>query len=151
MPDEPPEDLSRTASSDATSHDPSAELPTIVGNNLRRLRRRQGHSLERLAQLSGVSRAMLGQIETGKSVPTISLLWKVANALAVPFAHLLTAPDNHGTVVLRREQAKLLSSNDSRFVSRALFPFEADRRVEFYKLRLAPLHREIAEPHTAGK
>ena len=123
------------------------DLPVIVGKNLRRLRTRRGHSLERLARLSGVSRAMLGQIETGKSVPTISLLWKVATALDVPFATLIAAQELLGTVVLPRERAKVLSSSDGQFTSRALFPFDSERRVEFYELRLAPHHRENAEPH----
>lgn len=152
MPDEPPASVpnGRAVANDANcvpSHD---ELSIIVGSNLRRLRRRQGHSLERLAQLSGVSRAMLGQIETGKSVPTINLLWKVANALAVPLARLISRPDSEGPVVLRRERAKILSSSNGNFSSRALFPFDADRQVEFYQLRLAPLHREVAEAHSPG-
>jgi transcriptional regulator with XRE-family HTH domain len=130
--------------------DISAELSVILGKNLRRLRTRRGHSLERLAKLSGVSRAMLGQIETGKSTPTISLLWKVATALDVPFANLLAAQAMHGTAVLKREAAKVLSSSDGRFTSRALFPFENERRVEFYELRLAPNHREDAEAHAPG-
>jgi transcriptional regulator with XRE-family HTH domain len=130
--------------------DISTELSVILGKNLRRLRTRRGHSLERLAKLSGVSRAMLGQIETGKSTPTISLLWKVATALDVPFANLLAAQAMHGTAVLRREAAKVLSSSDGRFTSRALFPFENERRVEFYELRLAPNHREDAEAHAPG-
>src|ERR1700728_1034335 len=100
-------------------NDASAELSAILGRNLRRLRTQRGHSLERLAKLSGVSRAMLGQIETGKSTPTISLLWKVATALDVPFATLLAAETTSGTAVLRREEAKLLSSSDGRFTSRA--------------------------------
>jgi len=128
----------------------SAELPAILGRNLRRLRTRRGHSLERLAKLSGVSRAMLGQIETGKSTPTISLLWKVATALDVPFASLLAVNASTGTAVLRREDAKLLSSSDGRFTSRALFPFDSERRVEFYELRLAPNHREDADAHAPG-
>lgn len=128
----------------------SAELPAILGKNLRRLRTRRGYSLERLAKLSGVSRAMLGQIETGKSTPTISLLWKVATALDVPFANLLAAEATHGTAILRREAAKVLSSSDGRFTSRALFPFENERRVEFYELRLAPNHREDAAAHAPG-
>jgi transcriptional regulator with XRE-family HTH domain len=128
----------------------SAELSLIVGQNLRRLRTRRGHSLERLAKLSGVSRAMLGQIETGRSVPTISLLWKVATALGVPFANLLAAQDLGGTTVLRRDQAKVLTSGDGKFTSRALFPFDGERRVEFYELRLAPNHRENAEAHAPG-
>ncbi|MCP3398902.1 helix-turn-helix domain-containing protein [Bradyrhizobium sp. CCGB20] len=45
------------------------DLPAILGRNLRRLRTSRGHSLERLAKQSGVSRAMLGQIETGKAFP----------------------------------------------------------------------------------
>jgi transcriptional regulator with XRE-family HTH domain len=130
--------------------DASAELSAILGRNLRRLRTQRGHSLERLAKLSGVSRAMLGQIETGKSTPTISLLWKVATALDIPFATLLAAEPTSGTVVLRCDEAKVLSSSDGRFTSRALFPFDSERRVEFYELRLAPNHREDADAHAPG-
>jgi transcriptional regulator with XRE-family HTH domain len=130
--------------------DPLTDLPLIVGRNLRRLRVRQGHSLERLAKQSGVSRAMLGQIETGKSAPTIGLLWKIAVALGVPFANLLASDHARGILVLRRANAKLLSSNQGQFTSRALFPFDGERQVEFYELRLAPLHRENADAHAPG-
>jgi transcriptional regulator with XRE-family HTH domain len=129
---------------------PASDLPAIVGKNLRRLRIRQGHSLERLAKHSGVSRAMLGQIETGKSMPTIGLLWKVATALAVPFASLIATDDAHGPFILRRKNAKLLTSNQGQFTSRALFPFDSERQVEFYELRLSPLHREDADAHAPG-
>jgi transcriptional regulator with XRE-family HTH domain len=130
--------------------DLSVDLPAIVGRNLRRLRTRRGHSLERLAKQSGVSRAMLGQIETGRSAPTIGLLWKVASALNVPFANLLQTDVPRGAVLLRRTDAKILASSQGQFTSRALFPFEGDRRVEFYELRIGPLHRESAEAHAPG-
>jgi transcriptional regulator with XRE-family HTH domain len=143
-------DLAGLRSGADDAGDISADLPAILGKNLRRLRTRRGHSLERLAKLSGVSRAMLGQIETGKSTPTIGLLWKVATALDVPFANLLAAQAAHGTAVLKRDEAKVLSSSDGRFTSRALFPFDHERRVEFYQLRLAPHHRENAEAHAPG-
>jgi transcriptional regulator with XRE-family HTH domain len=126
------------------------EFPLVLGRNLRRLRTRQGHSLERLAKLSGVSRAMLSQIETGRSAPSISLLWKIATALGVPFATLLDSQKVQGTLVLRREQAKILTSIDGNFTSRALFPFDGERKVEFYELRFAAGHTENAEPHAAG-
>jgi mannose-6-phosphate isomerase-like protein (cupin superfamily) len=93
---------------------------------------------------------MLGQIETGKSAPTISLLWKVATALGVPFSNLLVAEAASGTALLRSEDAKILSSKDGRFTTRALFPFSAERKVEFYELRIAPHHRENAEAHAPG-
>jgi transcriptional regulator with XRE-family HTH domain len=135
---------------DETVTDTSGELAALVGRNLRRLRTRRGHSLERLAKLSGVSRAMLSQIETGKSAPTINLLWKVSTALGVPFATLMNGQEARGTTVLVRDKAKILTSSDGRFSSRALFPFSGERKVEFYELRLAPNHREDADPHAPG-
>jgi transcriptional regulator with XRE-family HTH domain len=125
-------------------------LTEAVARNLRRIRTRRGHSLERLAKLSGVSRAMLSQIELGKSVPTISLLWKVARALEVPFAALTNLADSPGTVLVRAASTKSLSSADGGFTSRALFPYDAPRKTEFYELRLRPRGFEAAEPHAPG-
>lgn len=130
--------------------DGSDELAAVVGGNLRRLRTRNGYSLERLAKLSGVSRAMLGQIELGRSVPTIALLWKVARALNVPFATLMATRALQSTAVLRALDAKILRSADGAFTSRALFPVDSERKVEFYELRVGPRHVEAAEAHAAG-
>ncbi len=126
------------------------DLTPIVGGNLRRLRSQRGLSLERLSQLSGVSRAMLGQIELGQSAPTINVLWKISSALGVPFSALITARGTPGPHVLRAEQAKHLTSHDGAFSSRALFPFDEPRRVEFYELRLAPGGVERADAHNPG-
>ena len=136
--------------SDVTQADPAADLLLIVGKNLRRLRVRQGHTLERLAKQSGVSRAMLGQIESGKSAPTIGLLWKIATALGVPFASLVESDTTRGMLIFRRTNSKILTSSHGQFTSRALFPFDSERRTEFYELRIAPLHREDAEAHVTG-
>ncbi|WP_243746596.1 helix-turn-helix domain-containing protein [Zavarzinia compransoris] len=130
--------------------DEGETLIATVARNLKRLRTRQGLSLERLAVRSGVSRSMLGQIELGRSAPSISLLWKIARALGVPFSALTTAVDEGGTVVLRADQAKSLTSRDGRFISRALFPVTGDRRTEFYELRLSFLGHEVADPHAPG-
>jgi transcriptional regulator with XRE-family HTH domain len=122
----------------------------VVGGNLRRLRGQRGLSLEKLSRLSGVSRAMLGQVELGQSAPTINVLWKISSALSVPFSALITARTAGGTQVLRGENAKLLTSHDGSFSSRALFPFDEPRRVEFYELRLTPGGAERADPHAPG-
>lgn len=126
------------------------DLAPVVGANLRRLRIRRGLSLEKLSQKSGVSRAMLGQIELGQSAPTINVLWKIARALDVTFATLIQAREAGGTTVLRKSQAKVLTSHGGQFSSRALFPFDGPRRAEFYELRLVAGGTERADAHAPG-
>jgi transcriptional regulator with XRE-family HTH domain len=125
-------------------------LTSVLGQNLRRMRTRRGLSLERLAERSGVSRAMLSQVELGNSTPTINILWKISTALEIPFATLIADEKQEPVSVLRARASKLLTSHDGSFTSRALFPFEGQRRVEFYELRLAPGAVEKAEAHAAG-
>jgi transcriptional regulator with XRE-family HTH domain len=139
----------QTTASDSQGSDEVAFLPA-VGSNLRRLRTRRGLSLERLAHKSGVSRAMLSQVELGRSAPTINVLWKVARALDVTFSALLSTNFDASPVLLRESSAKRLSSLDGSFSSRALFPFDRPRRVEFYELRLKPHALEEADPHPPG-
>jgi transcriptional regulator with XRE-family HTH domain len=129
--------------------DDESFLPA-VGANLRRLRTRRGLSLERLAHQSGVSRAMLSQVELGHSAPTINVLWKIARALGVTFSALVSLTPEAGPLLLRESAAKRLTSRDGSFISRALFPFDKPRRVEFYELRLKPHALEEAEPHPPG-
>ncbi|MGC4000950.1 MAG: helix-turn-helix domain-containing protein [Anaeromyxobacter sp.] len=129
---------------------PAPDLTPVLGQNLRRLRTRRGLSLERLAERSGVSRAMLSQIELGHSTPTINVLWKISTALEVPFAALISQGKQEAVAVLPASRSKLLTSHDGGFSSRALFPFEGPRRVEFYELRLQPGAREDAEAHAPG-
>lgn len=125
------------------------DVPAIVGANLRRLRKSQGHSLERLAELSGVSRAMLGQIETGKSVPTVSLLWKVADALGVPVAGLIETGSTPAIVVLARGDSEVISRSAGKYLRRPLFSPGRTQTAEFYEIRIAARHRESPEiqPH----
>lgn len=127
------------------------DLSTIIGKNQKRLRVKQGFSLEKLAALSGVSKSMLGQIEQGKSTPTINLLWKIAQALEVPFAALYSSGHEDDVVVLPSSKAKILYSQDGLFSSRALFPAKDEaQKIEFYELELKPRGQETAEAHAPG-
>lgn len=96
----------------------NSDLAGIVGENLHRLRTQKNLSLEALSKLAGVSRAMLGQIELGKSTPTIRILSRVAAAFGVPFSAFLAEQQHSGTVVLRRQESKVLKSEDGTFASR---------------------------------
>lgn len=126
------------------------DVPLIVGSNLRRLRKAQGLSLERLAELSGVSRAMLGQIETAKSVPTVSLLWRVADALGVPVTTLVATEREPTAVVLSRVGASVLVASDGRYSSRSLLPAGRQLSTSFAELQIAPGHREMCPAAPIG-
>lgn len=139
-----------SASDVSVKADSGDEISALTGQNLRRLRTRRGYSLDRLAKISGVSRAMLGQVETGKSSPTIAILWKIAAALDVPCGSLIAEPRDTALHVLTHARAKVLSASEGRFQTRALFPYESERKVEFYELRIAPHHTEVAEAHRPG-
>ena len=136
---------------EAVKPDTSAdELGELIGANLKRIRTKRGLSLEALAKAAGVSRAMIGQIETGRSMPTIGLLWKITSALDIPFSTLMGGGERANLRVLRAADAKLLASKDGGFTSRALFPFEGERRTEFYELAMKPRSVEKAEAHAPG-
>jgi mannose-6-phosphate isomerase-like protein (cupin superfamily) len=78
------------------------------------------------------------------------VLWKIARALDVPFSALLSTNLDTSPVLLRASSAKRLSSLDGSFSSRALFPFDRPRRVEFYELHLKTHAVEKADPHPPG-
>ena len=104
----PRQDRAATESRCAKAVVDELDLTPAVGANLRRLRGRRGLSLERLAEASGVSRAMLGQIELHQSTPTINILWKITRALNVPFSALISQPSPGRAKVLPVARMKIL-------------------------------------------
>ena len=126
------------------------QLAVTVGKNLRSYRVRRGLTLERLAKTSGVSRAMLSQVELGRSTPSIKVVWKVARALGLPFSALITDSEVTSCCVVRQKDSRVLASQDGKFRSRALFPFTGARSVEFYELRLVEGATERDRAHDPG-
>ncbi len=81
-----------------------------VGQNLLRLRSKRHLSLDALARQCGVSRAMLAQIESGRSVPSIKVLCKIAKGLKVSVAAFLEHRAFEGVALLSASQSKRLVS-----------------------------------------
>lgn len=125
-------------------------LAAVIGGQVHQRRKQLGLSLDTLARQSRVSRAMLSQIERGRSTPTIGVLWKIAHALEAPISALLSEEREENVWLLPVASTRRLYSRDGRFCSRALFPFDQPRRVEFYELRLESGGEEVAEPHSPG-
>ncbi|WP_353982081.1 XRE family transcriptional regulator [Salinicola endophyticus] len=60
-----------------------------LGERLKARRQACRLSLDGVARETGVSKAMLGQIERGESTPTVATLWKIASGLRVPMSYFL--------------------------------------------------------------
>src|SRR4051794_40793343 len=127
----------------------AADMARQVAANLREKRKTRGLSLDQLAAASGVSRAALSQIETCKSNPSLSVLWKIAVGLGLPFSELL-GDAGPGANLLRRGDAQVLRSADGRLESRPIAPAGFSRDIEVYELRLAGRSTHAAEAHGAG-
>jgi transcriptional regulator with XRE-family HTH domain len=128
----------------------AAEMNRRVSEALRRFRKARGLSLDQLALKSGVSRAALSQIEGARTNPTLSVLWKIAAGLDIPFSELLEMPEETNAKLLRNGDAVLLRSADGRMESRLMSPGGSNPGVELYELRLAPKGLHRSEPHTRG-
>ena len=81
-------------------------LNATIAANLKRLRLERNLSLGQLAELSGVSKVMLGHIEKGDSNPTINMLWKIANGLKVPYTMLIDEQENDSEFVSRHQRTE---------------------------------------------
>lgn len=65
-------------------------LDTLLANRIRSLRKSRGYALEKLAELSGVSRSMISLIERAETSATAAVLNKLADALGVSLASLFS-------------------------------------------------------------
>ncbi|OLO38824.1 hypothetical protein BTR23_11225 [Alkalihalophilus pseudofirmus] len=60
------------------------------GGNIRELRKKKGMSLDRLSELSGISKSYLSYIERGlQTNPSLAVLEKMAQALGIELVYLI--------------------------------------------------------------
>lgn len=69
------------------------QTPPMIGKNIQRIRSARKLTLNVLSERSGVSKAMLSQIESDKVNPTVATVWKIARGLNVELNDLLEADD----------------------------------------------------------
>jgi transcriptional regulator with XRE-family HTH domain len=70
-----------------------------VGNRLRQLREGRKISMRALAQMSGLSANALSMIERGKTSPSVSTLYRLADALGVPVTDFFSPESSRKKVV----------------------------------------------------
>jgi transcriptional regulator with XRE-family HTH domain len=117
---------------------------------LRELRKQRELSLNDLAQLSGVSRSMLSQMETGRSIPSVVVLCKIARTFDVPVTVFLKSEASEQPSFLSAEETPLRISADGKCAWRSLMPEAQERKTEFYELTLRGGAIEKVAPYPQG-
>lgn len=111
------------------------DLNHIIAANLNRLRTGKNLSLGQLSDLSGVSKAMLSQIEKGESNPTINTIWKIANGLKVPYTKLIDEMPNNAVIVRKSECTKQVNEAENYRVF-CYFTSTPTRNFELFRVEL---------------
>jgi transcriptional regulator with XRE-family HTH domain len=103
---------------------------------LRAERERHGWSIGRLAERSGVSKAMISKVERGEASPTAALLGRLSGALGRTMSELLAAAeDDRGASdpaagrLLRRADQPTWRDPESRYRRRAVSPPGSDVQI----------------------
>lgn len=122
--------------------DPSINL----GDRIRKIRLDKKLTLSQTAEITGVSKAMLGQIERGESVPTISTLWKITTGLKISFSEALTTASNISEVI-NINKIVPRENTDSKMKLYDVFPFDANTGFECFYIVMEPGAVSISEPH----
>ena len=120
------------------------QLKQQIAQHLKQIRAQRKLSLDAVARLTGVSKAMLGQIEREESSPTIAKLWQIASGLDTSFSAFLgnlsvdVAPDDE------------LFPDDPDMQITTLLPFDPAVKFEMFDIRLSNYHSQESRAHAHG-
>jgi transcriptional regulator with XRE-family HTH domain len=126
------------------------DMTQQIANTLKATRARYGWSLSLTAVKTGVSKAMLGQIERGESSPTVALLWKIASGMNIPFSVFISSPELQEDVLHRTGIPAPISSSETAMRVTPLFPFDATLGFEVLVVEVVAGGFSASSPHERG-
>jgi len=126
-----------------------------LGVRVRDLRKERGLTLEELARVSGVSRAMISKLERGEKNPTLVIAARLAEGLGVSLSRLAGVEERREVVVVPKERRMVLRDPETGFERQSLSPTFAGRGMEFLRNVVPegstsgdfPPHRKGVEEH----
>ncbi len=121
----------------------SINFNNAIGIQLKLARTNNDWSLDVASKNTGVSKAMLGQIERGESSPTVARLWDIATGFHLPLSYFFLAIEHDNL-------PKNMLNTEAGISITTLFPFDLETKSEIFSLTLAPLHQQISAPHNEG-
>lgn len=115
-----------------------------VGAVLKKLRKERNMSLGDLAELSGVSKLTLGNIERGETNPTLGMLWKISKSLSIPLMSLFSTGSS--VSLSRAGEGLRIAGDDKTWIVEPIFQNASDE-VEMCRAYLQPHSTYYPEQH----
>lgn len=123
-------------------------IKTVVGDNLKMIRKDKQLTLQELSDITGVSKSMLGEIERSVTNPTITVLWKIADGLKIPFTMLINE-EKEPISVIKHNETKQVTTNGE-FDIHTIFEFDSKKKFEIYNMTFQPHLSGDIKKHSKG-
>ena len=120
-----------------------------IGERLKEIRNTRQLTLDDVAELTGVSKPMLGQIERGQSSPTINILWKISTGLKIPLSFFCKQEEAE-YMVAGLDGENVITEENGGMRAYPLFPFDPVRNVEVFYIEFDAGVRHESLPHVSG-
>ncbi|MDI6601626.1 MAG: cupin domain-containing protein [Thermoanaerobacteraceae bacterium] len=111
------------------------EIDIDLGTKLRNLRKTKHMSIEQLAEKAGLSIGLISQIERNLNSPTVSTLYKIAEALDTHIGYFFD--DSRQGAVVRMDERRVIKLPRSNLTYEMLSP-DMKRKMEFLLVRIQP-------------
>ena len=125
-------------------------LAGVIGSRVRHERLERGWTLDRLAEVAGVSRRMVVNVEQGTVNPSIGTLLRLSDALGVGLPALVEPPHRARTKVTRAGGGAVLWRGDTGGRGVLVAGTEPPDVLELWDWTLAPGEEHASEAHSEG-
>ncbi len=120
-----------------------------ISQNLKKIRQEKKLSLDKLAEITNISKSMLGQIERGETNPTISTLWKITTGLRISLTELIETTLPSKSLITRKDIIPLFE-DDKRVYSYPFFRNNIGKNFEMMQVYLEPGGKLNSTAHITG-
>lgn len=128
----------------------TADLALAIGARVRQERQARRWTLDQLAEVAGVSRRMVVNVEQGSANPSVGTLLRISDALGVGLPSLVDRPQPTPVKVTRRGEGAVLWSGESGGRGLLVAGTEPPDVVELWDWTLGPGDAHVSEAHPVG-
>lgn len=124
-------------------------LNANIAYNLKKIRTAKGLSLDVVAEQTGVSKSMLGQIERGVANPSVSVIGKIVSGLRVELDELVKNPLEE-LLYIPKNQIQPTKELENKYRVYTYFPYDKDKAFEIYVIEIFPGASYLSGSHGEG-